>query len=364
MALPIPGSIDEITPEWLTAALQSSGTLRAAQVTGFEREPIGAGVGLLGELARLTLSYDAVEAGAPATLIAKMPTQDPGGRGLAHMLGFYENEERYYREMQPLNPIHSPRCYYGAGDPATVQFVLLLEDLAALRMGDQLAGLTLAEAKVAVGEFARYHARFWDTPEGPQVDWIPGFDHPRWQGLEMAYPGAKDVFLARFGHLLEPRDREVVEGFGPQMVDVLRGLDADRLTIGHGDARMDNFFFGSTDGSAPMTIIDWQILLRAPGTYDIGYMLAQSIDSELRRDHERDLLRQYHAALVAGGVDCYSWERCWEDYRRVLLFCLVYPVFGGGAIEPANERGAQLVEALTRRAFAAIRDLDCYELLP
>ncbi len=363
MTLAIPASLADITPEWLTGALREGGALKSGRVVAFDREPIAAGVGLLGELQRLSLSYEGANADAPATLIAKAPTQDPGGRGLAMMLGFYEVEERFYRELAAGAPVCTPRCYYGAGDPETVRFVLLLEDLGTLRLGDQLAGMTVDEARIAMEEFARFHARFWDGPDGKQYGWVPGFDHPRFVALEMAYPGASQAYLERFGHRLGQAERDLVAGFGGQFLELARSMQSERMTIAHGDARMDNFFFGSTDGSAPMTIIDWQILAHAPGTYDIGYMLSQSLDVDLRRAHEKELVRAYHDALVANGVEGYPWERCWEDYRKVALYCLVYPVFAGGSVEPANERGVQLVETFAARSFAAIKDLGCREFL-
>lgn len=363
MALPIPATLDDISPAWLTKALRSSGALHSATVTGIEREVVGAGAGLLGELERLTLSYDRTEDAAPRSVIAKLPTRDEGGRALAMMLGLYEIEARYYREMAPLNPVRSPRCYFNDGDATAIRFVLLLEDLGGLRPGDQVAGLTLDDARVAVREYARFHARFWDTPAGPLFEWIPGLDHPRMAGLEAAYPGAMASFLEHFGGSLSNEDRELIEGFGPRSMSVIAGTNGDRLTIVHGDARLDNIFFGSTDGSAPITILDWQILARAPGTYDIGYLLSQSLPSELRREHERALVGEYHEALLAAGVDCYPWERCWEDYRRVVLYCLVYAVLAGGSIEPANERGVHLVEVLRDRSLSAIRDLNCREFL-
>ena len=88
--LPIPATMDEVTPEWLTAALRQGGCLGQAAVIAAPRVQIGQGVGILGELARITLQYDRSEPGAPRTLIAKIPTADPGGRGIAEMLGFYE----------------------------------------------------------------------------------------------------------------------------------------------------------------------------------------------------------------------------------------------------------------------------------
>ncbi len=32
--------------------------------------------------------------------------------------------------------------------------------------------------------------------------------------------------------------------------------------------------------------------------------------------NERDLVRRYHDQLFAHGVARYSWDRCWDGYRR------------------------------------------------
>ena len=50
--------MDEIGPAWLTAALRAGGAITHANVIAAPRETIGAGVGILGELARITLTYD------------------------------------------------------------------------------------------------------------------------------------------------------------------------------------------------------------------------------------------------------------------------------------------------------------------
>ena len=60
---------EDITPPALTALLHDAGILSAGTVTGLEIEPIGAGVGFLGQVARLRPSYDRAPQGAPRTLI-------------------------------------------------------------------------------------------------------------------------------------------------------------------------------------------------------------------------------------------------------------------------------------------------------
>ena len=56
-ALPIPLTSEEFTPQWLTAAFAAGGAVRGATVTGVEAGSLGEGFGLLGSLARLTLTY-------------------------------------------------------------------------------------------------------------------------------------------------------------------------------------------------------------------------------------------------------------------------------------------------------------------
>ena len=87
----IPKSPDDLSPEWLTAALQSGGAGNA-RVASFDCEPIAAGVGFLGKLGRLRLRHAEGGEGLPRTLIVKQPTQDAKSRQLAMMFRFYERE--------------------------------------------------------------------------------------------------------------------------------------------------------------------------------------------------------------------------------------------------------------------------------
>jgi hypothetical protein len=63
----IPKSPAELSPEWLTDALQSGGATNV-RVASFDYEPIAAGVGFLGKLGRLRLHYAKNGKGLPRTL--------------------------------------------------------------------------------------------------------------------------------------------------------------------------------------------------------------------------------------------------------------------------------------------------------
>lgn len=363
MALQIPSTMSEVTPEWLTAALREGGAITHANVIAAPRETIGAGVGILGELARITLSYDRSEANAPRTVIAKIPTADPGGRGIASALGFYETEMRFYAELCSKNPIPTAKCYYGNGDAATTSYILLLEDLAGCPIGDQIAGCGIEQARLVIDQLAALHATFYDAPELKDHAWLPAINSPSRMFVSVAYAQAIGPFLEKFGDRLTPAQRDLAINLGPRIASVQNVWATGPQTICHGDARLDNIFFGSPDGSAPMTIIDWQIAGTNRGPYDVGYFMSQSVDPTDRKAFEEELLRGYHAKLAELGVKDYSWEQCWEDYRVSVLFCLCYPVVAGGSIDLANERGVTLAHAMLDRCITAITDLDGASLL-
>src|SRR3990172_855059 len=136
----IPRGPHDLTPEWLTEALRRSGTLGSAAVTAVDTEVIGEGAGFMGQLALVRLRYDRPEEGAPQTLIAKLPAAAPENREVAMFFRFYEREVRFYEQIADALELRTPRRYCSQFEPATGASVLLLEDLAPARVGDQLAG--------------------------------------------------------------------------------------------------------------------------------------------------------------------------------------------------------------------------------
>ena len=94
----VPADTDEITQEWLTAALHQAGALDQAQVTSIQSAPVGQ-LGFTGQIRQLQISYDKPEPGAPRSLVAKFSATDPDVRAAVHSMGFYEREIGFYREL-------------------------------------------------------------------------------------------------------------------------------------------------------------------------------------------------------------------------------------------------------------------------
>jgi hypothetical protein len=362
--LKIPAGPDELTPEWLTHALRQTGTITNATVRSFDAEIIGQGAGLIGQLARLKLHYEDSEAGAPGSLIAKLPAATEENRELANLFRFYEREVRFYEQIADEVELRTPRCYYSTIDVASGDYVLLLEDMAPARVGDQLASCSPYEAELAIRELAKFHAAWWDSPRLAEIDWMPWVNDPVNKSAEESYQDSWEPFLEKFGGRLPDSILPIAERLGENIGKLLDQTAEPPRTIMHGDYRLDNLFFATPEGGDPLAVIDWQITSRGRGVFDVGYFMSGCLHPKERKAKEMDILKSYHRILTESGVRGYGFDQCLHDYRLSTLFCLVYPVISGGTLDLANERGVALVTAILERNVAAILDLDAGELLP
>src|SRR6478735_4388789 len=122
MTEPVVDRGDQLTPEWLTAALQSAG--HALTVVDAEFEPIG--TGQMGMTYRVRLVYDS-EPGPP-TLVAKVAGPSEELRAL--VAPGYAAELGFYQDLAASLAVRVPRCWYSAITADNTAFTLLLEDAA------------------------------------------------------------------------------------------------------------------------------------------------------------------------------------------------------------------------------------------
>ena len=355
-------SADDVTPADLTEALREGGVLDAASsVASLTSEPIGVGVGIVSLLRRLDVQYDPAHAG-PRTIILKLPHSSPEVRAAPVALGLYEREVGFYREVAATTPIGTPRCYWSSFDPETHDFALLLEDIAALDGHDQLTGCSLTDARTALLGIAGHHAVCWEREDILDATWTRLFNAPplpqaMHQLLAMRIP----IFAERLGSQVPDGTVPIVERIRDGLDQFIEAFCRGPLTLLHGDFRADNLFF-TPDPGREVVAIDWQVAGPARAAYDVGYFLSQSVTSGIRKANEVSLLRDYHDALVAGGVRSYSFEECWEDYRRTILWSLVYPV-AVVTEDLTDPRAIELAKTMATRSALAIADLDATELL-
>ena len=363
----IPTTFDEITPQWLTDTLCASGDLPAgATVASRKVERVGEGVGFVGQIGRLQLAYEGDAAGAPASVIAKLPSAEEGARAIANLYGLYEREVRFYEHLGENVGMRTARCYWAADDKESGRYGLLLEDLGATgRLGDQLGGCSEDEALLAVRELAGMHAAWWSSPQLESFDWMHlGVDLVR-AAMTFAYPNAWPVAVDLFGKHMSPEVRSVVEGLAPRLMKLMDVIIADvPVTVVHGDYRLDNMFFGQNGAPYGLAVVDWQSPNRGWGAYDLAYFMGGNMPSERRRACEREMLDTYHQLLVDAGVRGYSADQLWLDYRRSMMVYLGIFIVSGATLDFSNDRAVGLMAAIFGRLSDAIMELDAIKLLP
>jgi hypothetical protein len=356
---PLPQIPEDLTPGWMTAALRAGE--QDVEVSGLNVESFGEGAGMLSRLVRVEIEY--ATGHGPKSVVVKLPTLNEANRQTAIDFQNYRREVLFYRDLATQTPARMPIVYY-ADIIGLEQFVLVMEDLGGYRLGDQVIGATAEEARLAIKAMAELHAPFWGRVDGPEFEFIP--PHHRSYHADALLQGAIAVWdnmVTVAGDALPPEMAAVKDRFLAALPRLQEWITAPPRTIVQGDFRMDNLFFGESPEQAPIAICDWQAPLRCKGVHDLAYFLSQSLPTDVRREHERELVAVWHAELVEGGVTGYSAEQAWEDYRRAVLVLWTYVTVIAGILDPSNERGKAWIVEMVRRASATILDLQIIDLL-
>lgn len=356
----VPRAPADVTAGWLTQALRSSGVLADGSVSSLRTEPIGVGKGFAGRLARIFPAYAGDASGAPASLIAKFPAREGPTRALAERFGFYEREVRFYQQIGGRAGIPTPRAYFSTvstdGD-----VVLLLEDKSDARGGDLLQGCSLNEAALVVDALAEMHARWWNSPDLAGFTWLPAPDDESTLelGREISRP-AWEAFLKKAGKHLP---RKLVELGDKNNGDttLLHRLASAPRTLVHGDVAANNIMFGARGVEA---LLDWQTVIQGRGAIDVAHFFVTSLQADERRSAEADLLPRYHHALMERGVQDYSFNDCWDDYRMAVMNEFGQIVALSYLIDIGGQLGEDVEAATGARPLAALMELDVSDLVP
>ena len=362
----LPADASQFTAAWLTDALHESGALPAAStVTRVQASPLGAGAGLIAMLSRLELTYGGAPTSLPTRMIAKFPSSAPANRAVADTYDMYGREVQFYRTLAQTTSIGLPRSFLAVIAEKSSDFVLLLEDLSDRRIGDQVLGSDIDDANVVIDAMAALHAEHWNRTDEARFAWLtPHANDMQIGGMEAGFAAGWPKFCADHADIIPPAVLKWGHRVGPATRPILEALCGGQLTVCHADFRLENMFFAAQPGHEPFAIIDWQSITKSSGGQDLSYYLTQSVNVDVRRKHERDLLARYLEGLRKGGVRDYSADDLMLDYRRATLYLLDYAVVIASTLDLANERGAAIARALVERSCVALDDLDCGALLP
>lgn len=349
----IPRYPSDVTPDWLADVLSRDGT--TADVGSVDVRPVG--TGQTGATFRVAASYTDNPHGLPDSFILKLPSGDDAVRDRV-ALG-YRSECAFYQSVADRVTIPIPRCFHCEITDEGASYALLLADQAPAVQGDQIAGCGVEEARLAVRALAGLHGPTWCDPhwqtfEGLAMS-VTGEDAIR--GLGEIAKMAGGITVDKLKGKLSDADAETLVASMALVTPWLLGAP-DRFALLHGDYRLDNLLF---DGER-VTVVDWQTMGVGLAGRDLAYFTGTSLEPDLRAQVERDLVDEYHRALLDQGVTDYDAATCWHDYRLGMIQVPLISALGC-AFSIETERGDDMMAAMLRRGCQAIRDLGTLDLV-
>lgn len=350
----LPDDRHALPPAWLSRALAAVVADRpgpAAHVAGRELRQVGPGVGFVSQVQRLDLRWSGGD--GPSSVVAKTPASEARNRALAVTLDMYGNEARFYRYLSARTPL-AVTCHHVELDESGHDFVLLLEDMSAADMVDQVSGCPLGRATQLVTALADHHARFWDESGLDGAPWLrPLSDRRSTEVFAAAVAENWPAVRGRFGDSLDARVVDLGDRLAHQVPRLTAALARPPRTLAHGDMRLDNVFFTS---AGQVSVCDWQLTDRSRGVRDLAYFVTQNLRTGDRRAWEAGLVDTYLTRLAAQGVAGYARDEAWHDYRVALVLCLVYAVIACGGLDGGGARGRDVTRTMLERSASAVLD--------
>ena len=339
--LEFPTAPEQLTTAWLSEVL-------GYQVDDFRVEEFGAGAGIIGMVTRVHLTSEH----GPDSIIAKFPSPAEENRAVAATYDMYQREINFYQDLAQHISLRVPDCYYARFNPEANLFVLLMEDLKDLRIGDQVAGCSEQDARLVIEGIAKLHASTWRTDRPIVSHNNPSQRDGMIGGFGVGWP----VVSEKFADLITPDIAERATRVPDLVPALLERMCSDPICVVHADVRLDNVFFDDDE----IVLVDWQSVCTSAPEQDLAYFVTQSLSDEVR--NAQDWVAVYHQALTGQGID-YDLEDCRKRYQVSALYLLCYAVVIAGTLDLANERGMQLGRTLFGNAMRSLVEIKAFDLV-
>jgi hypothetical protein len=346
----IPAKWEQVTPEWMTAAIASRHPDARVDTVTLVTQDDGSN-----RRARFHLSYSAGRGPESVFLKAHAP-----GHRIAHLRnGNLFNEARLFAASVPLACDH-PLVYKSIVDVLRLDFLLVMEDL--IRRGadprDATCPMSVEQVAHAMRGLARLHSQYWgfSARSHPRLRFVKTWKPTKgWQvGLKARIP----VGLQRAAQQLPP---EVTKFNAAELVSFwthyVASLTRGPMTLLHGDAHIGNTYV-LPDGD--VGFLDWQVVRRGEWSQDVGYFLISALTEQDRRAHDKSLVEEYRRTLEVPAGERPSAHTAWERYRATPAYGLAIWL---STLGTEGYQSREVSTALSQRFASAFLELDTLSVL-
>lgn len=345
----IPLDWAQVTPEWMTAALQSR--LPGVKVAGVELLTRDDGTN---RRARFGVTY--ASGTGPKSVFLKAHA---AGHRITHLRnGNLWNEARLFAHGADL-PVDHPLVYKSIVDLFGLDFLLVMEDLNQRDADprDATRPMTAEQARRGMLGLARLHSRYWNLSRGaPKLHWLQTWKPTKgWRvGLRSRIPRGLERGQASLPEAVARLNADQVVEYWSRYVATLA---TGPLTLTHGDAHIGNTYVLPDDD---VGFLDWQVVRRGRWSQDVGYFLVSALVEEDRRAHEAELIETYRQALDVPEAERPSAEAAWLEYRATPVYGLAIWL---STLGTDGWQSRDICLSLSQRYAAAFVELDSLDAL-
>jgi len=242
-------------------------------------------------------------------------------------------EVKFYEFIKNLTNINLPiaQCFDTYISEDKTKHLLLLEDLSNEFYSSDKVDFTSQNIWLSAAcSLAKFHAAFWnsarigskDLPIDSMIE-INSYIKNTYESYEK--------FINHFGNCFNAETLTIFE----HALRISVGLEAERynrisnkdnITLIHGDSHIYNFMFPHNLNKSSI-IIDFQFWGVGIGVRDIAHLTRVSFPKTCREKSHQLLMRKYYETLLVQGIRGYSWDTCWNDYRKQVASMLLIPMF-------------------------------------
>lgn len=303
-AMQLPLEVEDITSEWLTAALAKSAP--GIEVRKLEVVDVRNGFTTVVRV-KLDINDAGKAAGIPDQLMVKGGferfTRDFTGDYAIYPMAM---EVGSYHALPELG-LNMPKCWFAEFSQEQKQMIILMEDLTLRNVSfcHGLRPVSAAQVRDRLTSLAAFHARTWDSP-----DIKPGGRYENFppNGIAMFHDYMGHANFYETGewewYCNEPRGAACSNSFH-DLDWIIRALElgakmSEELpsVLIHGDTHLGNLYF-EEDGTPGF--FD-SLPRREPAMVEVAYHITNALDPAVRRACDRDLVAHYREELLKNGV--------------------------------------------------------------
>jgi thiamine kinase-like enzyme len=242
-------------------------------------------------------------------------------------------EVEFYKFIKNITDINLPiaQCFDAYISEDKDKYILLLKDLSNEFYPPKKVDITSENIWFSAAcSLANLHTTFWNSTQiGSQqlpidsMEEINSYIKNTYDSYEKFMKYVGDRFDAKTLTIFEHALRISVE---LETETYKRICNKDNITLIHGDSHIYNFMFPHNQSKSSI-IIDFQFWGVGIGSRDLAHLTREAFPKTYGEEFHQLLMRKYHDTLLLNGIKGYSWDNCWNDYRKQVASMVLIPMF-------------------------------------